>query len=136
MLCKNLPQVLCQKSEPKLLPNSQPGVYQLDCSCNGKYLWIEKEGTYAMHRKSTEYHEWKMGIIWGCRTQKNIKDNSTGCIQKVCISPCMYERKILKTLEIKKLRKIDKRTKSSQFWIGTMVTMSRQILYLKLYLKT
>ena len=29
---KNLEQILCQKNKPKLLPNSQPGVYQLDCS--------------------------------------------------------------------------------------------------------
>ena len=35
---KNLQQILCQKNKPNLLPNSQPGVYQLDCSCNGKYI--------------------------------------------------------------------------------------------------
>ena len=33
---KNLQQILCQKNKPKLLPNSQPGVYQLDCSCSWK----------------------------------------------------------------------------------------------------
>ena len=33
---KNLQQILCQKNKPKLLPNSQPRVYQLDCSCSGK----------------------------------------------------------------------------------------------------
>ena len=33
---ENLQQILCQKNKPKLLPNSQPRVYQLDCSCSGK----------------------------------------------------------------------------------------------------
>ena len=37
-LGKNLQQILCQKNKLKLLANSQPGVYQLDCSCNGKYI--------------------------------------------------------------------------------------------------
>ena len=32
---KNLQSILCQ-NKPKLLPNSHPGVYLLDCSCNGK----------------------------------------------------------------------------------------------------
>ena len=31
--------------------------------------------------------------------------------KKVCISPCLYERKTLKTLEIKKLRKINRKDK-------------------------
>ena len=34
---KNLQSILCQ-NKPKLLPNSHPGVYQLDCSCNGRYI--------------------------------------------------------------------------------------------------
>ena len=37
-LGKNLQQTLCQKNKLRLLPNSQPGVYQLDCSCKGKYI--------------------------------------------------------------------------------------------------
>ena len=35
---KNLQQVLCQNDKPRLLPNSQPGVYPLGCSCIGKYI--------------------------------------------------------------------------------------------------
>ena len=51
---KNLQQILCQKNKTKLLPNSQPGVYQLDCSCNGNYNGeSKKEGSYKMHRVST-----------------------------------------------------------------------------------
>ena len=32
---RNLQSILCQ-NKPKLLPNSHPGVYQLDCSCNSR----------------------------------------------------------------------------------------------------
>ena len=32
-----------KKNKPKLLPNSQPGAYQLDCSCNGKYIGESKK---------------------------------------------------------------------------------------------
>ena len=45
---------LSKNNKPKLLPNSQPGVYQLDCLCNGKYIGKSKiEGSYTMHRTST-----------------------------------------------------------------------------------
>ena len=39
---KNVQSVLCQ-NKPKLLPNSHPGVYQLDCSCNGRYIGESKK---------------------------------------------------------------------------------------------
>ena len=39
---KNLQSILCQ-NKPKLLPNSHPGVYQLDCSCNGRYIGESKK---------------------------------------------------------------------------------------------
>ena len=35
---KNLQQVLCQNDKPRLLPNSQPGVYPLGCSYKGKCI--------------------------------------------------------------------------------------------------
>ena len=40
--CKNLQSILCQ-SKAKLLPNSHPAVYQLDCSSNGKYIGESKK---------------------------------------------------------------------------------------------
>ena len=42
-LGKNLQQIFCQKNELKLLPNTQPVVHQLDCSCNGKYIGESKK---------------------------------------------------------------------------------------------
>ena len=34
---KNIQSILCQ-NKPKVRPNSHAGVYQLDCSCNGRYI--------------------------------------------------------------------------------------------------
>ena len=39
---KNVKSILCQ-NKPKLIPNSHPGVYQLDCSCNGRYIVESKK---------------------------------------------------------------------------------------------
>ena len=39
---KNLQGILCQKKQ-KLPPNSQSGLYQLDCSCNGRYIGKSKK---------------------------------------------------------------------------------------------
>ena len=38
---KNVQSILCQ-NKPKLLPNGHPGVYQLNCSCNGRYIGESK----------------------------------------------------------------------------------------------
>ena len=59
---KNLHQILCQKKKPKLLPNSNSGLYQLDCSCNGKYIGESKKRLLSGFqettcRASTGYHE-------------------------------------------------------------------------------
>ena len=40
---KNLQQILCQKNKPKLLPNSQPGVYQI-ARAIGNILASQKRG--------------------------------------------------------------------------------------------
>ena len=66
---KNLQQSLCQKNKPKLLPNSQPVVYQLDCLCNGKYIGESKKKVLTRFIE----HEWKMRTVWGYRTQKTIR---------------------------------------------------------------
>ena len=39
---KNLQSILCQ-SKPKLFPNGNPRVYQLDYSCNGRYIGESKK---------------------------------------------------------------------------------------------
>ena len=39
---KNSQSILCQ-NKPNLPPNSHPGVYQSDCSCNGRYISVSKK---------------------------------------------------------------------------------------------
>ena len=79
---KNLQQVFCQKNKPKLLPNSQPGVYQLDCPCNGKYIGGSKKRILARciaHQQDSMSGKWESSV--GLQnTQKKFMDNSTGCI--------------------------------------------------------
>ena len=45
---KNLQSILCQ-SKPKLPPNSHPGVYQLDCLCNGRYIGESKKNVLTRY---------------------------------------------------------------------------------------
>ena len=39
---ENLKRILC-KSKSKVLPKIYAGVYQLNCTCNGKYIEISKK---------------------------------------------------------------------------------------------
>ena len=69
---KNLQQILCQKIKSKLLPNSQPGVYQLHCSCNGKYIGESKRRVLTQcieHQQDSMSRKW---VIWGYRTYKRM----------------------------------------------------------------
>ena len=118
------------KNKPKLLPNSQPGVYQLNCSCNGKYIGVSEKRVLT---GCTEHQLDSMNGKWEsfgatehtkeCHGQFDWLHSKT-----VLISPYMYVRKIREALEINKLKTINERTKPSQFWIGTMVITSWQIL--------
>ena len=59
---KNLQQILCQKNKLKLLPNSQPEVYQLDCSCNGKCIGESKKRVLTRcieHQQDSLNEKWK-----------------------------------------------------------------------------
>ena len=39
---ENDQSILC-RNKPKLLPNSDPGIYQLDCTCKRKYIGESKK---------------------------------------------------------------------------------------------
>ena len=39
---KNSQSILCQ-NKPILIPNGHPGAYQLDSSCNGRYISVSKK---------------------------------------------------------------------------------------------
>ena len=63
-------------------------------------LWVqENKERYCLHvvEKSTENGNIvENGNIWGYRTQKNIMDNSTGCIRKQYAfhGTCLKERSV------------------------------------------
>ena len=80
---KNLQQILCQKNKPNLLPNSQPGVCQLDCSCNSKYIGESKKRVFTRCIEHQQVAWVENGDHLGLQNiQKNAMDNSTGSIRK------------------------------------------------------
>ena len=66
-----------------------------------------------MHRTSTGWYEWKMGIIWSYRAYKRMSWSIRLATSKtVRISPYMYERKISKAPETNKLKTINGKDKT------------------------
>ena len=58
---KNLQSILCQ-NKLKLLTNSHPGAYQLDCSCNGRYIGESKKKVLARcieHQQDSIKDNWE-----------------------------------------------------------------------------
>ena len=110
---KNLQQILCQKKKPKLLPNIQPGVYQLDCSCNGKYICESKK------RVLTRWTEDQQDSTSGKWKSSGATEQTKECHRQfdwllpktVRILPYIYERKIREVLETNKLRTINEKEK-------------------------
>ena len=80
---KNLQQTLCQKNKPKLLPNSQPRVYQLNSSCNRKYIGELKKTVLT---RCIEHEQDSMSGKWefsgATEHKKECHGQSTGCIRK------------------------------------------------------
>ena len=55
-------QIICQKNRPKLLPNSQPEVYQLYCLCNEKYIGKSKKRVLTQcieHQQDSMSEKWE-----------------------------------------------------------------------------
>ena len=111
---KNLQQILCQKSKPKLLPNSEPGVYQLDCSRNWKYIGESKK------RALTRCIELQQDGMSGKWKSSGATEHTKECHgqfdwlqpKTVRISPYIYERKIREALKINKLKTINEKDKT------------------------
>ena len=111
---KNLQQILSQKNKPKLLPNSQPGVYQSDCSCNGKCIGESKK------RVLTRCIEHQQDSISGKWESSGAAERTKEChgqfnwlhLKAIRISPYMCKRKICEALEINKLKTINEKDKT------------------------
>ena len=65
----NLRSTLCQNK-----PYSHPGVYQLDCSCDGRYIGKSKKNVLA---RRIEHQKDSIKDNWELFTPKDVKDNST-----------------------------------------------------------
>ena len=111
---KNLQQILCQKNKPKLLQNSQPGVYQLDCSCNGKYIGKSKKRVLTRcigHQQDSISGKWESSGTTE-HTKEYHEQFDWLHPKTIHISPYMYERKIPEALEISKLKTINEKDKT------------------------
>ena len=111
---KNLQQILCQKNKPKLLPNSQTGVYQLDCSCNEKYIDESKKRglTRCMeHQQDSMSEKWESSGV-AEHTKEYHRQFDWLHPKTIRISPYMYERKIREALEINKLKATNEKGKT------------------------
>ena len=111
---KNLQQILCEKNKPKHLPNSQPGVYQLDCSCNGKYIGESKKRVLT---RCIEHQQDSMNGKWESSGATEHTKECHGQFdwlhpKTVPISPYICERKIREALEINKLKTINEKDKT------------------------
>ena len=103
-----------KKNKPKLLPNSQPGVYQLDCSCNGKHIGESKKRVLT---RRIEHQQDSMSGKWESSGAPEHTKECHGQFdwlhpKTVRISPYMYERKIREALEINKLKTINEMNKT------------------------
>lgn len=110
---KNLQQILCQ-NKPKLLPNSHPGIYQLDCSCNGRYIGESKKKILTRcieHQQDSMQGKWESS---GATEHTKTCHGHFNWIhpKTVKIASNMYERKVREALEINRLKTINENDQS------------------------
>ena len=110
---KNLQSILCQ-NKPKLLPNSHPGVYQLDCSCNGRYIGESKKKVLTRcieHQQDSIKGNWESSgateYTKECHGQFNWIHPRT-----IAVMSNMYKRKVCEALEINRLKTLNKTDKT------------------------
>ena len=111
---KNPQQILCQKNKPRLLPNSQPGVYQLGYSCIVKY--IGKSKTRVLTR-GIEHQQDNMSGKWELSGATEHTKEFQGEFdllhsKTVRFLPYMCERKTREVLEMNKLRTTNEKEKA------------------------
>ena len=102
---KNLQSILCQ-NKPKLLPNVHPRVYQLDCTCNGKYTVESKKNVLRRcieHQQDTIKGNWESSGTTEhtkeCHGQFNWIHRRT-----IALMSKMHKRMVREALEIYRLK--------------------------------
>ena len=110
---KNLQSILFQ-NKPKLLPTSRPGVYQLDCSCNGRYIGELKK------KLLTRCIEHQQNSIKGNWESSGATEHTKGCHgqfnwihpRTIAVMSNMYKRKVREALEINRLTTLNETDKT------------------------
>ena len=109
---KNLQSILCQ-NKPKLLPNSHPGVYQLDCSCKGRYIGESKKKLLTRcieHQQDSIKGNWESSSATEhtkvCHGQFNWIHPRT-----IAVMPSMHKRRVREALEINRLKTLNETDK-------------------------
>ena len=74
----NLKSILCQ-NKSKLIPNSYPGVYTLNCSCNADYIGETKKKVIT---RTIEHQQDSIKGKWESSGAKNAMVNSIGYTQR------------------------------------------------------
>ena len=110
---KKLPSILCQ-NKPKLLPNCHPGVYQLDRSCNGRYIGESKKKVLTRcigHQQDSIKGNWESSGATEhtkeCHGQFNWIHPRT-----IAVMSNMYKRKVREALEINRLKTLNETDKT------------------------
>ena len=110
---KNLQSILCQ-NKLKLLPNCHSGVYQLDCSCNGRYVVESKK---KVSRRCIEHQQDSIKSNWeSSGTTEHTKEchGQFNWIhpRAIAVMSNMYKRKVREALEINRLKILNKTDKT------------------------
>ena len=107
---KNLKSILCQTEAT----NSRPGVYQLDGSCNGRYLGESKKKVlirYTEHQQGSIKGTWESSVATE-HTKERLGQFNWIYARKITVKPSMYKRKVREALEIDRLKILNETSRS------------------------
>ena len=102
----NLQNILCRKNKPSLPPNSNPGVYKIQCDCGGVYIGetgAKIETRICQHQKSVFSGNWK---------DSGLSEHAKSChgqfgwnnVKTLAVEPKYFTRSIRESLEIQKFQ--------------------------------
>ena len=101
---RRLKDILCN-NKCQLTPHSDPGVYQLDCSCGATYIGETKKKVLS---RCIEHQQDSMNGKWASSGATEHTKTCHGCIdwlhpKTIAIMPHYHQRKIRESLEINRL---------------------------------
>ena len=99
----------------KLLPNSHPGVYPLDCLCNGRYFGESKKVFTCCieYPQDSIKRNWELSGITKHRNESHAQFNWTHP-RTIAIKQSMYKRKMCEAIGINRLKPQMKHIKRSK----------------------